>query len=219
MTDALDVEAIVLAAGRGERLGLGPKAWLTLGGRTLLERAVQVMAAVARRVIVGAAPGETDRALEVCGRDAVIVPGASTRQGTLLAAFGCARAPFILLHDVAHPFVTPSLARRVLEAARASGAAIAAVTSESVALCRPRDGAPHRLGAGEVHLVRRPVAFRRADFALGLEGAPPGETIGAILARAGVRMELVPAPSWSIKLTTPDDWLVAEAIERGFRPV
>ena len=37
------VDGIVLAAGRGERLGLGPKAWLTLGGRTLLERAVATM--------------------------------------------------------------------------------------------------------------------------------------------------------------------------------
>src|SRR6185295_1594220 len=43
------VDGIVLAAGRGERLGLGPKAWLTLGGRTLLKRAVTTMRLVADR--------------------------------------------------------------------------------------------------------------------------------------------------------------------------
>jgi choline kinase len=35
--DAGETDAIVLAAGQGTRLGLGPKAWLTLGGCTLLE--------------------------------------------------------------------------------------------------------------------------------------------------------------------------------------
>jgi 2-C-methyl-D-erythritol 4-phosphate cytidylyltransferase len=149
----------------------------------------------------------------------VIVPGGATRQETLLATFRCAGAPFLLLHDVAHPFVTPALAGQVLETARASGAAIAAVASDSVAFCLARGRAPLRFDAGEVHLLRRPVAFRRDDFARGLEGAPAGETIGAILARAGVRMTLVPAPAWSIKVTTPDDWLLAEAIERGLQPV
>src|SRR5688572_28063147 len=41
-----DVEAVVQAAGDGERLGRGPKAFLTLGGQTLLERAVGAVRAI-----------------------------------------------------------------------------------------------------------------------------------------------------------------------------
>ena len=38
------------------------------------------------------------------------------------------------------------------------------------------------------------------------------EGLSVILARGGVRTELVPAPSWNIKVTTPDDWVVAQAL-------
>ena len=55
MIGSEDIDAIVLAAGRGSRLGLGPKAWLTLGGRTLLDRAVATMGAVAGSVTAGVA--------------------------------------------------------------------------------------------------------------------------------------------------------------------
>ena len=37
--------------------------------------------------------------------------------------------------------------------------------------------------------------------------------------RVGVRTELVRAPSWNIKVTTPDDWAMARAIEDGLRPL
>ena len=58
----LDDEVVVLAAGRGDRLGLGPKAWLVLGGRTLLERAVATMRLAGCRVIVGVAASDLERA-------------------------------------------------------------------------------------------------------------------------------------------------------------
>ena len=118
MSDAA-VDGIVLAAGRGERLGLGPKAWLTLGGRTLLERAVATMRLVADRVTVGVAVGDVERARAVCGADAVVVAGGATHRETMVAAFRAGSAPWVLVHDVAHPFLTPDLARGVIDAARA----------------------------------------------------------------------------------------------------
>jgi 2-C-methyl-D-erythritol 4-phosphate cytidylyltransferase len=75
MTAEPGVEAIVLAAGQGERLGLGPKAWLSLEGRTLLERAVATMRQVVERVIVGVAREDIERAGRLCGPAAVVVPG------------------------------------------------------------------------------------------------------------------------------------------------
>src|SRR5436309_668066 len=56
-----DVEAIVQGAGRGVRLGLGPKAFIVLAGRTLLERAVSTMLAVAARVTVAVSAADLDR--------------------------------------------------------------------------------------------------------------------------------------------------------------
>lgn len=218
MAAAGEVDAIVLAAGRGERLGLGPKAWLVLGGRTLLERAVATMRLVARRVIVGVATEDQDRARRLCGRETVVVPGGATHRGTMLAAFRVGDAPFVLIHDVAHPFVTPALAREVIEVARLRGAAVAAVAARASAYRVVAGEPPARLG-GEIWHVRRPIVLPRADFTRGLEAGAGEEGLTVILDRVGVPTELVPAPSWNIKLTTPDDWALACAIEQSLRPL
>jgi hypothetical protein len=84
---------------------------------------------------------------------------------------------------------------------------------------RAPDGSTVRLEPGEAWLFRRPLALRRTDFVRGLEGAPGEERLGLILGRAGVAFAPVPAPSWNIKITTADDWAMAQAIEQGIRPV
>ena len=219
MSVAPQVDAIVLAAGLGERLGLGPKAWLTLGGRTLVERAVAAMQAIPARVIVGVPAAHLERARALFGPGAVVVAGGATHRETTLAAFRAGDAPLVLIHDVAHPFVTPALARQVIETARDRGAAVAAVRATSTAYHRVGDAPMTRLDAGDVWTVRRPFVFRRADFARGLETAAGDEGLSVILGRAGVRTELVPAATWNIKVTTADDWELARAIERELRPV
>ena len=177
------------------------------------------MRAVAGRVIVAVAPEDVDHASERCGSEVVVVAGGRTRQETMRAAFEATRAPMVVLHDVVHPFVTPALAREVIDVARTRGAALAAVASASAAVGHAQGKMPTRFGPGEVQLVRRPVAFRRADFARGLEAGGDGDTVGIILERASVQIEFVAAPSWNIKVTTPDDWALARAIEAGLRPV
>ena len=62
MTDA--IEALIKAGGMGDRLGIGPKAFVRLGGQTLLERAVRTMLAVATKVLV-AVPADPSRRINV----------------------------------------------------------------------------------------------------------------------------------------------------------
>jgi 2-C-methyl-D-erythritol 4-phosphate cytidylyltransferase len=216
MTDRDQVDAVVLAAGHGSRLGLGPKAWLVLDGRTLLERAVATMRKVAAHITVGVAVEDLERARSVVGADGV-VPGGATHRQTMVAAFRAGRAPLVLFHDVAHPFVTPELAGEVIETARTRGAAVAAVLSTSSAyLVRP--AMPRqRLGPREVWLIRRPFACRRADFARVLGAVEGDEGLSTVLEAAGVHTTVVPAPPWHIKVTTPDDWALARAIAEGRR--
>jgi 2-C-methyl-D-erythritol 4-phosphate cytidylyltransferase len=214
-----EVDGIVLAAGRGERLGLGPKAWLVLGGRTLLERAVSTMRLVSDRVTVGVAMADLERARTLCGTDAVVVAGGATHRETMGAALSAGSAPWVLVHDVAHPFLTPDLARGVLDAARAGTAAVAAVREASSAYHAPPDGARTRLGPGTAWLVRRPFGCRRADLARVFDTLAGKDGLSVLLARVGVHTALVPAPPWHIKVTTAEDWALARAIEQGLRPI
>lgn len=216
-----DVEAVIQAAGRGERLGRGPKAFLLLGGRTLLERAVSAMLAVAGRVLAAVPPENVERARELCGPGVTIIAGGATRRETLIALLASARAPWVVLHDVVHPFVTPALARRVIDAARVRGAAVAAIRSTSTAYHVEAERAVGRMAAGDLWLTSKPWAFRREAFVRGLAGPrESAEGIGGFLRRAGEEIAVVPTEPWNFKITTADDWRLVEAIERaGIPPV
>ena len=214
-----DVEAVIQAAGRGERLGRGPKAFLSLGGRTLLERAVSAMRAVVGGVLAAVPTEEVERAQELCGPGVTIVAGGATRVETLITLLASAHAPWVVLHDVVHPFVTPELARRVIETARVRGAAVAAIQSTSTAYHVEAGRARGRVPAGDLWLTSKPWAFRREAFVRGLAGPrEPHAGTGGFLWRAGEEIAVVPTEPWNIKITTAGDWQLAEVIERAGIP-
>ncbi len=213
-----EVEALVLGAGRGERLGLGPKALLRLGGETLVDRAIAVVRTVAARVIAGVPEDCLDAVRVPPEGDVLLLAGGATRLDTAMRLFAASRAPLILQHDVVHPFVTPELCRRVLAAARAHGAAMAAArVAEHV--YRGGERAVERLASPEgLWLARKPLAFSRAAFARAVaRGAPdPGGDPGTaeVLLAAGQPIALVPVEPWNVKITTREDWALAQGLER-----
>ena len=209
------VEAIVLAAGSGERLGLGPKALLTLGGRTLLERAISVMLSVARRVIVGVPEDCVERIGAACAGNVLILAGGKTRMETTLRLFHASTAPLIVQHDVVHPFVTAELTRRVVAAARRTGAAMTAEKAGAHVYRGGAEVAERIATTGGLWLAQKPLAFSRAALARALELGPPlpdGAGAPDLLLAAGQPIEIVPGEPWNIKLTTPGDWALAQAI-------
>ena len=219
---AADVDAIVLAAGQGERLGLGPKALLALGGRTLLERAIAVMLAVARRVIAGV----PESCVAECaarygapsGGRVLVVTGGATRMDTTLRLFRETAAPFVIQHDVVHPFVTEDLARRVLAAARRTGTALAAERAGAHVYRGGARVAERVLRGDGLWLAQKPLAFSREAFARALAaGHPLPDGAGALgpLLAAGHPVEIVPGEPWNAKISTPADWALAQVIDRA----
>ena len=212
------VDALVLAAGRGERTGLGPKAFLMLGGRTLLERAIEVARTAAARVIVGVPEDNAHDVPTPRDSSVVLLPGGKTRLETTLRLFRVSSAPIILLHDVVHPFVSAKLVQRVVAAARRTGAAMAAVreTAHTFRGDGTLDG--RVLEPAPLWLARKPLAFSREAFARALEtsSAPATGDAGTaeLLLAAGQPIVPVPVEPWNIKVTTPDDWALALEIER-----
>jgi 2-C-methyl-D-erythritol 4-phosphate cytidylyltransferase len=219
---ALDVDAIVLAAGRGERLGLGPKALLRLGGRSLLDRAIAALQPLARRVIVGVPEdlaegwvGRTDRPL---AGSVIVLAGGATRMDTTLRLLRACTAPFIVQHDVVHPFVTEELTRRVLAAARRTGAALAAVRSEAHVYRGDTRVAERVPGAGGLWLAQKPLAYSREALtrALGSGAAlPDGAGALGLMLAAGQAIEIVPGEPWNVKISTPSDWALAQVLDQA----
>lgn len=207
------VQALIQAAGDGARLGRGPKAFVMLGGRTLLEHAVAIFRGVADGVIVAVQPAEMARARTLVGGDGVaLIAGGASRSETTRRLVATATAPWLLLHDVVHPFATSDLARSVLAAAQAHRAAAPGVANTE--FLYDRAGRPLHAPGG-VLVGQKPVAFAREAVEAGY--AVPGALAGdpsllEILERAGIRTVFVEGSAGNIKITGPADLAAAEAM-------
>src|ERR687885_51631 len=106
--------ALLVAAGRGERLGAGgPKAFVMLSGRPMLQWSIDALAAVdeIERVVVALPPGAHAPA------GTIGVPGGETRSQSVRAALRAASdADVVVVHDPARPMVTPAIVQDCLDA-------------------------------------------------------------------------------------------------------
>ena len=99
-----------------------------------------------------------------------VIAGGMRRIDTLRALVGAATAPWLLLHDVVHPFVTTELSQRVIEEAHRVGAAAAALPN--VDFLYGTDGTL-RAAPGDVVAIQKPVAFRRSRCRAWVRGGGP----------------------------------------------
>lgn len=211
----MTVQGLVQAAGSGSRLGLGPKAFVRLDGRTLLEHAVALLAPMVDSIVVAAAPEDVARAQQlVAGARVRVIAGAPSRSETTRLLIREASARWIVLHDVVHPFAGAELVAALLDKAREVGGAAPGLVNAEFLYDRKGEllHAP-----GEVLIGQKPVAFAREAALAGYAGLP-ADGLGAdpsfldILERGGVKTAFVPGSALNIKITTPDDLRLAKAL-------
>lgn len=214
--------ALVLAAGTGERLGLGPKAFLRLGGQTLLARVADVLSSCVGRVIVGAPAGFVAAAHKEVGNRAEAFSGGLSRRETLLQLLSRCNEELILIHDVARPLVRRELVMRVLAAAEETGAATA-IAEQSVHVVATENGylgqvIPRFKGG----IGGTPSAYCRSAINQALRYAAEHciEDLVpyALLVSQGTLVRAVPSDQWNIKITTPLDWEVAKLLSSSLTP-
>lgn len=223
------VSAIIAAGGRGQRFGGAvPKQMLTIGGQSALERSVELFLAHPEiDEVVVALPAEfvaePPPYLRATPKPVRIVPGGARRQDSVLSAFQAvaAEADLIVIHDAARPFATPGLISRTIAAAAESGAALAAMPArDTVKLAggEPLTFVRETIPREAVYLAQTPQVFSRRVLrdALALGEGGVDATDEAVLAeRAGHPVRLVEGEPTNIKITTPEDLPVADAIVNG----
>jgi 2-C-methyl-D-erythritol 4-phosphate cytidylyltransferase/2-C-methyl-D-erythritol 2,4-cyclodiphosphate synthase len=215
--------AIVLAAGSGERLGSSvPKAFVGLGGRPMLARAVaSALACPAVDAVVVAAPvGSEDlvhAALEPFGTHAVVTGGES-RQASVRAALGAIPegVRIVVCHDAARPLATPALFSAVIAAIGTSGADGAVpVVPVADTVKRVRGGAVvgteprEELGLAQTPQAFRTSALRDAHARAEAAGATFTDD-AAVLEWAGYHVVPVDGEPSNFKITTVEDLARAE---------
>jgi 2-C-methyl-D-erythritol 4-phosphate cytidylyltransferase/2-C-methyl-D-erythritol 2,4-cyclodiphosphate synthase len=231
------VTAIIAAGGRGERVGAGrPKQLIEIGGQAILERSVNAFlqhddvdeVVVALPQDIASAPPAY---LTNTAKPLHVVAGGARRQDSVAAAFRVVseRADVVLIHDAARPFASGDLIARTIAAAAESGAALAALEArDTVKALRLPSGveglaqgeAGHRfvertLDRQTIFLAQTPQAFRRAVLQDALAITSDATDEASLAEQAGHAVRIVLGEAGNIKITTPEDLVIAEAISRG----
>lgn len=221
------VAALVLAAGQGVRLGSGrPKAFVLLAGRSLVERSIRILveADVFERIQPVVPAEELDRfgRLPVSSRPlpglSPAVAGGAERQDSMRAGLECLppEIEWVAIHDAARCLVSAVDIRRVVETARASGAAILARRSPDT-LKKVVGGRVLETPAREsMWAAQTPQVIRRDWLVEGLESAERAgrrATDDAQLVEwMGREVHVVEARRPNPKVTLPEDLRAAEAL-------
>ncbi len=225
----MHVTAIIAAGGYGRRLGASvPKQLMTLGDRPMLLWSVEAFLRSDRvdQVVVVVPPSVAAQppAYLADGR-VTLVAGGPRRQDSVANGFDAASpaSDIIVIHDAARPFVDGPLIARVIEAAAASGAAIAAVPARDTVKWAATPARGERgerviertLARESVFLAQTPQAFRRdvlrQAIDLGRHGAEVTDE-AALAEQAGHCVRLVESSPRNLKVTTIDDLAIAKAL-------
>jgi 2-C-methyl-D-erythritol 4-phosphate cytidylyltransferase len=207
--------ALVVAAGRGERLGQPvPKAFAILAGRPMVEWSLAALRQVATVTeIVVALPEGVAAPAGVIG-----VPGGEQRSHSVRAALAAAAGDddVVVVHDAARPLVTPELVAACIDALGDADAAIAATpVTDTIKECA--DGRVVRtLDRSRLWAVQTPQVFRRAALERALDQAD--HVVGAatddasLIEAMGGTVCVVASPRDNLKVTTELDLRVAEML-------
>jgi len=207
--------ALIVAAGSGERLGLGrPKAFVPLAGRPMLQWSVDALRAVPEieRIVVALPEGE--RAPE----GTIGVPGGDVRSESVRRALAAAgELDPVLVHDAARPLLTPSLAVAVLRALDGVDAAIAAApVTDTVKEAGADRLVTATLDRSRLWSVQTPQVFRLAALgrALDVDAQQLSQATDDawLVERLGGQVRIVPAPAENLKVTTRLDLRLAELL-------
>jgi len=222
------VNAIIVAAGKGERMGTFlPKPFLPLAGMPLLMHAVR---SVARSTLIGkialviaperevlcagllAAHGPSDPPI-------VLVHGGPERQDSVrlgLAALD-GDCEVVVIHDAARPFITPEIIDRSVAVAAECGGALVAVPARDTIKRVDKNGlVVETVPRQDLWLAQTPQTFRvaliRAAHTRALAEGVVATDDAALVEWAGGKVQVVLGDARNCKITTPDDLRLAEAM-------
>ncbi len=220
--------AILVAAGRGERMGAArPKAFIELAGEALVLRSARVFdEAPSVAAIVAVVPGaDVEPARSLLGpvrKLRAVVPGGERRQDSVLEGLKQAPSGFdgvVLVHDAARPLVDVALVEAVAREAATTGAALPVLPVVDT-VKRLRDGLVlETLDRGELGAAQTPQGFRFPLLVQAYEAAfRDGLTLtdeAMAVERLGAPVRAVPGSPRNRKITTPEDLAWAEGVLAG----
>lgn len=227
--------ALIPAAGMGKRMGASiNKQYLQLDGLPIVARTISVFEqspyidAIYLVIPEAEIPYCQEHVVTACGFRKVveIVPGGRERQNSVMNGLRAMRPhvaddDVVVIHDGVRPLVTPELLRESIGAACCSDGALVAVPSKDT-IKTVRDGSvintPDR---DSLWLAQTPQTFRFSMIYDAHRAAEQDGFIGtddaSLVERRGGVVRIVRGDYRNIKITTPEDLVLAESFLAGPR--
>lgn len=222
-----DVAAVIVAAGTGSRFG-GPvnKPYLSLNGRPVLVWVLDVFENLGfiQEIVVVVRPEELERCQALVSKYCFqkvkrIAPGGIRRQDSVYRGLQnlSEKAELVAVHDGARPLLTPALLERTVMGAQNYGAAVAAVPlKDTVKISDQEDFVQSTPDRSRLWAVQTPQVFRRqilqTAYSKALKKGLNATDDAFLVEQAGFKVKLITGDYDNLKITTPEDMLIAEEI-------
>jgi len=224
-----DVGVVIVAAGAGVRAGVGElKQFRPILGVPMLLRALSPFAGhpEVKEVVVALPSTSAERPpawlAPLVGERLRIVPGGATRSESVRAGLAALSASLaiVLVHDAARPFVSRPTIDAVIVRARTGVSAVAAVPmGDTVKEVEDERRVARTVDRDRLWRSQTPQGFPRAileaAYAAWNHEAPFPTDDAELVERAGFPVEVVAGSPHNLKVTTEDDWRLAEALARA----
>ncbi len=221
--------ALIPAAGMGKRMGASiNKQYLQLDGLPIVARSISIfensplISAIYLVIPADEIPYCREHVVEACGfrKIAAIVPGGRERQNSVMNGLRAMLGQVeddrvVVIHDGVRPLVTPELLQESITVARCNDGALVAVPAKDTiktVLNGFVTGTPDR---ESLWLAQTPQAFRFSVIYAAHLTAEHDRYMGtddaSLVERTGGMVKIVRGDYQNIKITTPEDLVLAEA--------
>ena len=231
MNKAHKLGVIIAAAGNSQRMGNLNKIFAPLKDKPLLAWSVDTCQKcdLINQIVIALRSEDLELGQKLAQERAwtkvsAIYPGGLLRQDSVKRGLHkLVNCTWVMIHDGARPFLTVNLIQKGIEAARETGAAIAAVpVNETVKLVNDAEIIEKTLQRSKLWIAQTPQVFKfeiitKAYEALTVEVTDDAAAVELL----GYKVKLYPGTYHNIKVTTPVDLALAEVIasdaESGYR--
>lgn len=220
-----DVAVLVPAAGQGTRLGGRRKQFRMLGGQPLL---IQTLRAFERHgavdhLVVAAPPDyvrDTSDTLQAAGltKLTAVVSGGTSRQHSVRLALRAVPSPVrvVLVHDAVRPFIAPEAIGAVVDAVQTQGAAAVAIPVADTLRKATDDVFEETVSRRGLYRMQTPQGCRRTLFEAAHRQATRDDFVATddveLVQYLGHDVHIVPGSAHNFKITTPEDWILAQQL-------
>jgi 2-C-methyl-D-erythritol 4-phosphate cytidylyltransferase len=230
LTSRIKTVAIIPAGGSGRRMLSGAsKQYLNLNGPPILVHTIRKfqLSAVIDAIFLVVPPGDLDDVrigvVEKYGLDKVrkILPGGRERQDSVRNGIDALddAVDIVMIHDGVRPFISDVFIRRSIMGADKNGAVILAVPAkETVKICDAENRVTCTPARERVWVVQTPQTFQRDIIVQAHKRAYQDKFYGTddagLVERIGIPVHVIHGSYDNIKITTPDDLVLAENLIR-----